>query len=203
MREEKTIGTSQQLRKWLGTIYSPGSLRRALRLSPGAVDLLELRVDHFADDPTVLLKAVPKLPAPLIVTVRHPQEGGAGDLDLKRRQALFAEFLPHATYLDVEVRSLGRLDGILASARAAHVGAIISDHHFQKTPSSRVLGERLQLARAAGAAIIKVASHLETAAELIRLIELFNAKAGVPLSLMGMGPLGKVSRLLFARLARC
>jgi 3-dehydroquinate dehydratase I len=200
MREQKTNGTGPAGPQVVGTIYSAGSLKRALRLAPGAVDLLEVRVDHFAEDPASLLKAAPKLPAPLIITVRHRKEGGAAELGGKQREHLYAEFLPLATYVDIEVRSISRLEGILASARAAHVGVIISDHHFQKTPSARVLEERLQLARAAGAAIIKVAARLESAAELTRLVKLFEAQAGVPLSLMGMGPLGKVSRLLFARL---
>jgi 3-dehydroquinate dehydratase-1 len=102
--------------------------------------------------------------------------------------------------VDVEVRSLGRFGNVLAAARAAKVGVIVSDHHFTKTPSARVLRERWQLARAAGAEIVKVAAHVETAPELTRLLSLFEIGGALPLSVMGMGSLGKVSRLLFARL---
>ena len=55
--------------KVVGTIHSEGSLRRALRLKAGEIDLLELRVDHFAEEPALLLKSIPKLAVPLIVTV--------------------------------------------------------------------------------------------------------------------------------------
>jgi cell division ATPase FtsA len=54
-----------------------------LRLKSGAVDLLELRVDAFASTPKLLQSltvAVPNLNAPLLLTVRHPKEGGASAL---------------------------------------------------------------------------------------------------------------------------
>lgn len=60
----------------VGTIHSAGALKCALKLKPNQIDLLELRVDAFANDPEVLLRAIPKLPAPLLVTVRHPPRGG-------------------------------------------------------------------------------------------------------------------------------
>ena len=66
----------------VGTIPTAAALRRALRLKRGAVDLFELRVDHFAGDPREMLRAAPRLCAPCIVTVRHPAEGGAGALAL-------------------------------------------------------------------------------------------------------------------------
>jgi 3-dehydroquinate dehydratase-1 len=51
--------------------------------------------------------------------------------------------------------------------------------------------------------IVKVAARVETPAELARLMTLFDLAQGAPLSVMGMGPLGKVSRLLCARLGSC
>src|SRR3954454_4599137 len=135
MSAQNTNGTDPATPQVVGTIHSPGSLRRALRLRPGQVDFLELRVDHFAEDPAVLLKAAAKLPAPLIVTVRHPLEGGANELEPVRREALYRQFLPVASYIDVEVRSTTRLAGILAAARSSRVKVIVSDHHFRRTPS--------------------------------------------------------------------
>ena len=52
--------------------------------------------------------------------------------------------------------------------------------------------------KAAGADIVKIAARVSDSKQLGRLLTLFAGRISVPLSLMGMGPLGKVSRLLFA-----
>jgi 3-dehydroquinate dehydratase-1 len=54
-----------------------------------------------------------------------------------------------------------------------------------------------------GVAAVKFAAVTNSAAELERLLSLFSAKQRTPLSVMGMGELGKVSRLLFAKLGSC
>src|SRR5262245_52446457 len=53
----------------VGTIHSPAALDAARRLNGGEVDLLEVRIDHFVDNPSGLLAAIKDLAAPLIMTV--------------------------------------------------------------------------------------------------------------------------------------
>lgn len=183
----------------VGTIHSAGALRRALALKRGEVDLLELRVDHFADNPEPLLAVASRLLAPLIVTVRHPSEGGAGSLSLSRRRELYAAFLPVAAFIDVEVRSCAALAPLIAEAKESGAHVIVSDHHFRSTPSSGRLKERLSAARAAGASIFKLAALASKPADLATLLSFLAGERRQPLSVMGMGALGKVSRLLFAR----
>jgi 3-dehydroquinate dehydratase-1 len=184
----------------VGTIHSRGSLRKALKLRPGDVDLFELRADHFARDPQLLLEAAAELSAPAIVTVRHGAEGGAERLSRAQREALFSQFLPFASFLDLELRSVETLAATMDAARAAQVKLIVSDHHFRSTPSASTLRKRLRRARAARADIVKVAALASGPADLARLLALFCEKKRPALSVMGMGmgPLGKVSRLLFA-----
>jgi 3-dehydroquinate dehydratase-1 len=185
--------------KIVGAVHSPGSLRSALRLRQGDVDFLELRVDHFAEDPDSLLRAAPRLPFPLIVTVRHPSEGGAGQLGARRRRQLFTEFLPLANCIDVELRSVAGFADIIAEARAAGVGVIVSDHHFHRTPSARALAARLQRAILARADLFKIAALTSAPADVAALLTLLAKPSPISLSVMGMGPFGKVSRLLFAQ----
>src|SRR6266853_3529594 len=90
----------------VGTVHSPESLRAARRIRRGVLDGLELRVDHFAESPGPLLAAAPALDLPLIVTVRHPAEGGKSALDFAQRRNLYAQFLPFAAAIDVELRSV-------------------------------------------------------------------------------------------------
>jgi 3-dehydroquinate dehydratase-1 len=182
----------------VGTIHSAKSLQRALRTTRGEVDLFELRVDHFSGAPERLLDAVPQLCAPLIVTVRHHDEGGALRLHSWQRRDLFARFLPVARLIDIELRSVAQLEQTITAARARGVQVILSDHHFRATPSAAHLVRTVRRGKAAGADIVKIAAHLSDSKQLGRLLALFAGRISMPLSLMGMGPLGKVSRLLFA-----
>ena len=183
----------------VGAVHSPGALRRALRIEPGEVDFLEIRADAFAPDPGPLLRALPRLRVPLIITVRHPAEGGLHRLGLPRRRALFAQFLPFATLIDIELRSSAPLAATIAAARARGVRVIVSEHHFKATPSTARLRQTIRRAHAAGADICKLAALAETPAALARLLALFSGKPPLPLSVMGMGRFGKISRLLLAQ----
>lgn len=185
--------------KVVGAVHSPGALRRALRIRPGEVDFLEIRVDSFAADPAPLLRALPRLRVPLLITVRHPAEGGAHRLSFAQRRALFARFLPFAAFIDIELRSVEKLASTLAEARARGVRLIVSDHHFKTTPPLSQLRETIRRARAAGADICKIAALAATPATLARLLALFAQPQPLPLSVMGMGRFGKISRLLLAQ----
>ena len=196
------IKNSRNLRvrpKVVGAVHSAGALRRALRIRPGEVDLLEIRVDAFAPDLAPLLRALPRLRVPLLITVRHPAEGGTHRLSLPLRRALFAQFLPFAQFIDLELRSVIALAPVIAAARARGVCVIVSDHHFKTMPPAARLRHTIRRAHAAGADICKIAALAETPAGLSRLLALFTTPPPLPLSVMGMGRFGKVSRLLFAQ----
>jgi 3-dehydroquinate dehydratase I len=184
-----------------GTIHSPAALQAALRLSPGAVDLLEVRVDHFANNLGPLRRSIGKLPAPLIITVRHPREGGAPGLSLRTRRALYAEFLPHATLVDLDLRSSRPLRDILKATVNYGKKLILSDHRFDATPSLANLIKRRAAALAAGADIFKVASLVRSPADFATLLTFVarSRDSRPAVSAMGMGEFGKVSRLALAR----
>ena len=182
----------------VGAIPSPAALSCALRLQPGAVDLLELRVDHFAADPRPLLRALPRLPAPLVVTVRHPLEGGAGDLGFPRRRELYAQFLSTAKFIDIELRSVRQLASTIAEARVHGVQLILSVHFFKTTPSLARLESLRDRAFAAGADIFKVATLTSTLPNVLTLATLLARSPRRAISVMGMGAFGKLSRVLLA-----
>lgn len=184
----------------VGTIHSPGALKCALKLKAGQVDLLELRVDAFANEPEVLAKAAPKLQAPLLLTVRHPAEGGMAPYSLQRRRELIRQFLPLVRWVDFELRSLVPLREEIAQSKERGLKVIVSDHHFKATPSLAVLEQRWVRAQVCNPDVVKVAATVRTPEELSRLFVFFNrqqARRPGRMSVMGMGPLGQVSRLLF------
>jgi hypothetical protein len=101
----------------VGTIHSPAALDAARLLKAGEIDFLEVRVDHFVDDLPVCWRQSKIWLLPLIITVRHLQEGGAAPLSFSRRADLYREFFPFAALIDVELRSAGPLSSVLQEAR--------------------------------------------------------------------------------------
>jgi len=166
----------------------------------GHCDVLEIRLDGFRN-PEGVLARLPALAAglPLIATARHPDEGGAGGLDAAKRQSLLALTLPAASALDIEIRSLSGFAGLADEARAAGRLVIGSFHDFAATPGTVALQDTVRRGLDLGANAIKAATRLHGPGDLFRLIDLLQAFPGIPLSVMGMGPLGLASRLLAAQ----
>ena len=183
----------------VGVIASGADLDCALQMRTPP-DLFELRLDRLADIIEQLENKLPRLRAPLIITARHPQEGGAKNLTLGQRRDLLTRFLPHAQYVDVELRSAFALRPLLGLAQEKRVRRIISFHDFKSTPPLRVLAAKAHAARAHGANIFKTATRTDTPKQLARLLQLVATEdVGLPVSAMGIGNLGAISRVLLAR----
>lgn len=190
----------------VGVITSGTDLDLAIRMRRRP-DLFELRLDYFVgprppghgatDSIDELEEKIPRLRAPLIVTARHPQEGGANPLTVRQRRDLFSRFLPHARYIDIELRSVSALRSLCQLARKENVRRIISFHDLKTTPSLGDLQIRARRAKSLGADIFKVATRTDTPAQLARLLD-FTAKKDLRLATaaMGIGKLGAISRVL-------
>jgi 3-dehydroquinate dehydratase-1 len=190
----------------VGTIHSSASLAAALNLAPGDCDWLELRVDHFFPAHTAALrKKAARLAIPRIVTVRHPSEGGhAPAITTLQRRALYADFLEVAALVDLELRHAKTMGSVIRDAKTAGAHVILSFHDFRRTPDPAKLRALARQAADAGADIFKVAAMTHTAADLAKLIDFLAAeKPPLPLAVMGMGPFGKISRLVLAQAGSC
>ncbi|MEY2560085.1 MAG: 3-dehydroquinate dehydratase [Verrucomicrobiota bacterium] len=183
----------------VGVIFSLPDFYRALRMR-NPPDLFELRLDALVADLDTVQREIEELPAPLIITARHPREGGANHLPPARRRALLRRFLRHASYLDVELRSASSSAAILAAARAANIRAIISFHDFRGTPSAASLDEIARAAKSLGADLLKIATTTDTPEQLARLQEFFlSHRRKMKIAVMGMGRLGRAARLWCAK----
>ena len=183
----------------VGVIASHADLDRAMRMRKPP-DLFELRLDCLARIADQLEHKVPRLRAPLIITARHPQEGGANKLSLRQRRDLLTRFLPHADYVDVELRSALGLRSLLKLAEQKNVRRIISFHNFKSTPPARILLAKARAAEARAANIFKVATRTDTPFQLARLLDFIaNKEVDLTISAMGIGKLGAISRVLLAR----
>ena len=195
----------------VGVIMSQTDLDLAMRMREQP-DLFELRLDHLVCPASVatgacgatdivdeLEEKVSRLRAPLIVTARHPQEGGANKLNLRQRRDLLSRFLPHARYIDFELRSAAALHSLSKLARKKNVRRIISFHDLQATPHLSRLRFQARRAKSLGADIFKVATRTDTPAQLARLLDFITKKdLDLAVSAMGIGKLGAISRVLLA-----
>jgi len=183
----------------VGVIASHADLERALRMRRPP-DLFELRLDCLANMADRLEKVLPKLHTPVIITARHPHEGGARKLRLRQRRDLLARFLNRGDYMDVELRSAAALRSLLMLAEKKKIRRIISFHNFKSTPSAQILAAKAREARSHGANIFKVATRTDTPMELGRLLDFITtSRVDIPLAVMGIGKLGAISRVLLAR----
>ncbi len=185
----------------VGSISVTSSLRRLNEFATFAqADVLELRLDHFPEEIASLTAQAAHLELPLLTTARGPAEGGKNNLTATQRCALIRPLLPHTAVLDVEIASLGEMADLVSEVHASPTLLLASFHDFNGTPELSQLLDLQATALAAGADAVKFATTLNSGHDLATLIELLAQPDAPPLSVMGMGALGKISRLTLARL---
>jgi len=164
-------------------------------------DIAEIRLDGLLAEGTEPTPALWQHLAgvPLLFTARRRDEGGALELTTAQLSDLLGLALGAAAFIDVEVASRDSMRDVLAAARQRGIPWIASFHDFEKLPTAAVLTEAAQQARAAGAAVFKVAAKLNALADVLRLAEFQLSDQGLPLATMGMGALAAASRLLCAQ----
>ncbi len=164
-------------------------------------DVIELRLDCLTDsfDQTAALLSGGKLGLPTLATVRHPDEGGSGPLASGARQDLFQRFLGQVDAIDVELCAVDDMAGIMDSARSTGKTLILSFHDFKNTPPPETIRAKIDQAIDCGADVVKIAVHLPSMATLCELVQICESESRIKLSMMGMGPLGKLSRLVLAK----
>lgn len=185
----------------VGVIASPAALARAARLRRQP-DFFELRLDALLDSLGEVIQAIPKLRSPLILTARHPSEGGFGALTSADQRALLQRFLAHAAIVDLELRSASRMKTLLDEVRRRGIDLIISHHDLHDTPPHDELLRLTESAASFKPAIFKIATRTDTPAQLARLVSFFVAtkRTKIPVAAMGIGKLGLQSRRQLDRL---
>lgn len=156
-------------------------------------DLVELRLD-------LLEIEAGQTSQPLLLTPRHPDEGGgASCAEAAERAARVEPWIPFAAALDIEVAHHESMASTVAAARDAGLAVVLSSHDFEGTPPTGELSETVLRAIDAGADIIKIATRTETPGDVARLLQLLEQFPEHRLAVMGMGSLGMASRLIAAR----
>lgn len=172
-------------------------------------DLLEFRLDDFSATQIeeAALAAAEICTAPLLITARRNEEGSRADLGAGARLALYARFIARAAVVDTEVMSL-REDAFSDFPEVVHdAGALLvgSYHDFVSFPGMPKIERMIADAYDLGSDIAKVAVMMEHLSDLYALAAVVERehRAGRLISAMGMGPLGKLSRLVLAKAGSC
>lgn len=186
----------------VGTVSSRANWEE-MYFSAGECDWLEWRVDMLLEEvgrETLLSEARPELP--VLLTVRAGDEGGSGGLGMEERRELYAGLLPVATAIDVEIAHMDSLVDIVEDARSKGILVVGSAHHFKNSFSEEEIREKDAQARGMGADIVKIAHFLQEPGDLLLGTEWLRhcRNEGLSAALMGMGPMGPVSRLLYAQM---
>lgn len=181
----------------LNTLQLWAGLSTAQRES--SCDVIELRLDTLKTPATDIRTALAGNATPVLLTARHPAEGGQGTEAAAGRIALLEPLLDLATLVDIELRSAMDMRPLVQKAQGMGVRVIGSFHDFQATPGEEVLRGAINFAQPAGLDAVKLATFLNKSEDLNRLITLTSEVHRLRLSSMGMGPLGRVSRLVLAK----
>lgn len=170
-------------------------------LSHGA-HAIEFRVDQFADHAADLVSSniLERRLGPSLVTIRHAREGGGWTRSEAERLELYRALLPITDGVDCELESDEVCEEVFMTARAGSKLTIGSYHDFEHCVTEEKLERLVALGDKRGADIVKVAAFCRDNSELRRLaaFTLRHAERGV--IVIGMGPAGTPTRVLFPAL---
>lgn len=199
MTVPRTVKEHKPRARLVGVIASRTDLQTAIRLRRPP-DFFELRLDALHPLATASEKLIADLATPVIITARHPREGGHHRLTTTQRRGLLLQLLPRAAFVDLELRAAPHLGAVLEAAALANTSLILSVHDFRRTPSLLALRHLVQRAEEFAPAIFKVVTRTDSAADLARLLDFFDEHhQRLPLAVMGVGHLGKKARTALAR----
>ena len=191
----------------VATVTQPADLAVLTPTENVTADILEFRLDDLHDSLSEVWRTIESTQTTSLATARSPEEGGSGNLSAERRLELYRTVLPAVELVDTEIASLATesFAGFIDEAHAADALVVGSFHDFEKFPGTETIWEKVDAAYAMGVDIAKVAVVVEEMSELFDLVELVEThrRQGRLISAMGMGPLGKISRLVLARAGSC
>ena len=164
-------------------------------------DIIELRLDLLGTGQGVAEYCRLHGPkAPILLTARHPEEGGGGEMSSEERSAALRGLLDHAAAIDIELRSLEEMETVWTEAGERGLVRIASYHNFDDAPPPEKLTPFILPAAEAGADLVKFAVRITEPGDLHTISALLRLGAPLPLAVMGMGPLGPSSRVLAMQL---
>ncbi len=156
----------------------------------GKYDFVELRLDGGE----LNVNEVADLFKRPIRTIAACRKGELSDLG--REEILLAAVEAGVNYVDLDSEDDGfMLENVKKNVHNNDCGVIISYHNFEATPQRKELIDKIREIRELGADIIKIACKANTKEDPVRLLSLYDYSREGELLSIGMGELGKVTRV--------
>ncbi|HPO14001.1 MAG TPA: type I 3-dehydroquinate dehydratase [Candidatus Hydrogenedentes bacterium] len=165
------------------------------------IDLVELRIDLFTTQEInfVLGEVQRYADIPTIGTIRWAAEGGGWNGPEESRLKLYEAILPCVGAIDIELAA-PFCAAVFDRAREANRTSIGSYHNFEGTPPLQELNDIYTSGKKQGADIIKVAASCHAIADIRTLARFTLDHTANDLIVIGMGALGRLSRIFFPAL---
>jgi 3-dehydroquinate dehydratase-1 len=118
----------------------------------------------------------------------------AGLAESERKAWLIAAINAGAQYVDIEVESADDFKNeIIETAKSKNCKVIVSYHDYNKTPLINELEEIIKWCFDSKCQMAKICCHVNSYDECARLLSLYSY--GYPIISIGMGPMGKITRI--------
>lgn len=190
--------------KIVGCIVSEPELRRCAQELPPDCDILEVRLDQTGLCGGKWMDwcaAIQEAGRPVLLTIRDERQGGKWQGREAERVALYLTGLKSVSAVDIEIGARA-MELLIPKVQAHGVAVVGSFHDFQGTPELAQLLALESRGRRTGADVVKIATMVHTPADLARLYAV-PAHATGPVSVLGMGAKGAVSRVALPCAGSC
>ncbi|NDC79879.1 MAG: type I 3-dehydroquinate dehydratase [Verrucomicrobia bacterium] len=193
----KKVISWKQVPQVVGTISTLDGLK-FLSDCPKGIDLMEIRLDILLSkgvSPDRIQEALAGRTAPVLLTLRTREEGGAFNWRSRQRVLFFLKFIPFADAVDLELINIPRLGRVLRAVRRLKRDLVISSHSLKRKLTPLRLRRILLQFRKTRAHVYKVVGLARRRRDLRVLAEPLLNQSHMRLAIMASGPLASASRL--------
>ncbi len=170
------------------------------------IQLVEIRADHLLSKglkPEDCMEYLRQQKLPFIFTMRSHLEGGQVEMSSGERLDIIEKSMSMGpACVDLELSTIKgektRSDKLIADAQKLKICVIASYHDFEKTPDVERLKEIAREEASTGADMLKIATYVRDENDILTLLRLtseIRKELGKPMAVMGMGDLGRITRI--------
>jgi 3-dehydroquinate dehydratase-1 len=187
----------------VGTILTREFLESCRNQPQFSCDLIELRLDGFPESPNWLEtgQILEAAGYPVFMTLRLQSEGGRWTGPDPDRMPFFEQAIAGLSGIDIEIDS-PLAEEVGRRARRSAKAAIVSYHNFHETPPLQALTGIIEKGRQLGN-IVKIAAKVNSLEDVATLRCVLEGKWDIPLCIIGMGALGRETRVRFPLEGSC